>query len=590
MDPSTGDIYAMASYPWFDPNDFSTCAADPEPCRNRAVTDTFEPGSVNKVITAAAALETGAGRRVRPVPRAVADAGRRVHDPRLARPPGGDDDARRHHHASPATSDPPWWPTEVGNDATWRRYMARFGYGEADRDRVPGRGRGLGALRLGRRDPRHRLLRAGRGGDAAADGRRLRHDRQRRTVGRSRGSSAAAKAPTERSTPAPPRADARQVVRPDTAQMLTRMLAEVVKDGTGVEAQIPGYQVAGKTGTVAEDRRIRLLRRPLHGLVRRLPAGRRPTSGDRGVDRRTADRLRGRGRGAAVLGDRPATRSSGWGSRPRPPRAAAALGLSGAMTRPGPRPGARVSSDPVVPSLPPVPVRFPTWWSRRAGRASRRRRALRRRGRVRFARGDARVPLLLRPRRDASTVTTSRPAPRMPARSRPRRGSAGSRRSSARRSSCPRCAAAMGPMSAAVFGHPAGGHDDGRRHGDEREDHDRPTCSRRCCEAAGVRPGVVGTTGARVDGPPDPAGAHHARGARPATAARPDGGRRASRPWRWRSPPTRWTSIRVGRRPVRRRRLHEPLPGPSRLPPVDGRVLRRKGAAVHARAGAARRS
>ena len=41
----------------------------------------------------------------------------------------------------------------------------------------------------------------------------------------------------------------RRVVSPTTADLLTRMLAYVVEDGTGAEAQIPGYQVAGKTGT-----------------------------------------------------------------------------------------------------------------------------------------------------------------------------------------------------------------------------------------------------------------------------------------------------------------------------------------------------
>jgi cell division protein FtsI (penicillin-binding protein 3) len=41
----------------------------------------------------------------------------------------------------------------------------------------------------------------------------------------------------------------RRVVRPTTAQLLTEMLAYVVEDGTGINAQIPGYQVAGKTGT-----------------------------------------------------------------------------------------------------------------------------------------------------------------------------------------------------------------------------------------------------------------------------------------------------------------------------------------------------
>src|SRR5207249_10367496 len=41
----------------------------------------------------------------------------------------------------------------------------------------------------------------------------------------------------------------RRVLRPSTTQTLTEMLAYVVQDGTGVSAQIPGYQVAGKTGT-----------------------------------------------------------------------------------------------------------------------------------------------------------------------------------------------------------------------------------------------------------------------------------------------------------------------------------------------------
>ena len=47
----------------------------------------------------------------------------------------------------------------------------------------------------------------------------------------------------------PPEQRTRRVVSPTTADLLTRMLAYVVEDGTGAEAQIPGYQVAGKTGT-----------------------------------------------------------------------------------------------------------------------------------------------------------------------------------------------------------------------------------------------------------------------------------------------------------------------------------------------------
>ena len=55
MDCRTGAILAMATYPFFDANDFAS--VDPSLTRNRPVTDPFEPGSVLKVITALAALQ-----------------------------------------------------------------------------------------------------------------------------------------------------------------------------------------------------------------------------------------------------------------------------------------------------------------------------------------------------------------------------------------------------------------------------------------------------------------------------------------------------------------------------------------------------
>ena len=56
LDVRTGQILAMASVPTFNP---AKLTGDPEARKNRAVTDIFEPGSVNKVITASAALEEG---------------------------------------------------------------------------------------------------------------------------------------------------------------------------------------------------------------------------------------------------------------------------------------------------------------------------------------------------------------------------------------------------------------------------------------------------------------------------------------------------------------------------------------------------
>lgn len=57
MDPSTGAILAMASWPGLDLNDRSQVSA--EVLRNRAVADIYEPGSTLKAVTVAAAIEEG---------------------------------------------------------------------------------------------------------------------------------------------------------------------------------------------------------------------------------------------------------------------------------------------------------------------------------------------------------------------------------------------------------------------------------------------------------------------------------------------------------------------------------------------------
>ncbi|MBS1911846.1 MAG: PASTA domain-containing protein [Bacteroidetes bacterium] len=55
IDPRTGEILAIASYPTYDPNDLRH--ADQSALRIRAITDMYEPGSTMKIVTAAAALE-----------------------------------------------------------------------------------------------------------------------------------------------------------------------------------------------------------------------------------------------------------------------------------------------------------------------------------------------------------------------------------------------------------------------------------------------------------------------------------------------------------------------------------------------------
>ncbi|MCZ6624191.1 MAG: penicillin-binding transpeptidase domain-containing protein [Deltaproteobacteria bacterium] len=57
VEPFSGEVLALANYPFFNPNSFTRYSS--WQWRNRAVTDSFEPGSTFKAILAAAALEEG---------------------------------------------------------------------------------------------------------------------------------------------------------------------------------------------------------------------------------------------------------------------------------------------------------------------------------------------------------------------------------------------------------------------------------------------------------------------------------------------------------------------------------------------------
>jgi cell division protein FtsI (penicillin-binding protein 3) len=70
----------------------------------------------------------------------------------------------------------------------------------------------------------------------------------------------------------PSRDERRRVLSEETATMLTRMLASVVSTGTGGAAEIPGYQVAGKTGTARKLVDGRYVRRYMASFVGFLPA------------------------------------------------------------------------------------------------------------------------------------------------------------------------------------------------------------------------------------------------------------------------------------------------------------------------------
>jgi cell division protein FtsI (penicillin-binding protein 3) len=268
LDPTTGDVYAMASYPWFDPNRFRDAPKDA--IRNRAVTDMFEPGSVNKVVTAAAALETNAVgvRDVFEVPWLMRVGGYTVHDSHphvVERMTLSDIVAQSSNIGSAMVAE------RVGS-AGLASVLGRFGYGSPTGIDFPGEADGRVPALAMWTDVTRTTVSYGQGISmtplqmaavyaAVANGGELVRPRLvRGTIG-----------PDGRLEPVAA-IQRRRVLSEETASMLTRMLASVVETGTGGAAQIPGYQVAGKTGTARKLVDGRYVQRYMASFVGFLPA------------------------------------------------------------------------------------------------------------------------------------------------------------------------------------------------------------------------------------------------------------------------------------------------------------------------------
>lgn len=268
MDARTGDVYAMASYPWFDPNDFQDAAHDA--IRNRAVTDMFEPGSVNKVVTAAAALENHSVgiHELFEVPSWLRVGGYTVND------------AEPHPIEAMTLGDIVAHSSNIGSamiaertgSAELASVLARFGYGTPTGIGFPGEAGGVVPELLSWTDVTRTTIAYGQGismtplqmaavyATVANDGMWVQPRLVRGTIGEGGALDADGR-------PAP-----RRVLAPPTASMLTRMLASVVELGTGGAAQIPGYQVAGKTGTARKLVDGRYVHRYMASFVGFLPA------------------------------------------------------------------------------------------------------------------------------------------------------------------------------------------------------------------------------------------------------------------------------------------------------------------------------
>jgi len=246
MDPRTGDVLAIATAPTFDPNKAS--AAPARDRGNRAVTDIYEPGSTSKVMTAAAVIQEGAltaSSKVT-VPGVLYRGGSAFHD------------HDKHGTlqltfagvlAKSSNIGTVEAAEKIGPDKLYG-YLKKFGIAEPTGLQFPGESRGLlpevnqwsktsfPTIAFGQGLSMNSVQATSVFATLANGGVRV---QPRLVAGTVDDSGTFAAAPASPST---------RVVSASTARTVSDMLESVVSDeGTAPMAGIPGYRVAGKTGT-----------------------------------------------------------------------------------------------------------------------------------------------------------------------------------------------------------------------------------------------------------------------------------------------------------------------------------------------------
>jgi cell division protein FtsI (penicillin-binding protein 3) len=250
LDPHTGDVLAMANAPSFDANHYADAPAADR--INRAIVDAYEPGSVNKVITAAAAVESGDINlnETFTVPWYLQVSDRLYHD------------AEIHDPETMTLADIVAYSSNIGTIKVAERlgayqigsYLGRFGFGSKVGVGFPGETNGiliptgswsessLPSISIGQGVAVSPLQMAAVYATIANGGVYV---RPRLVLGTSNADGV-----FHRADPSP----TRRVVSEQTAKTVADMLAYGVDVGTGTAAQIPGYWVAGKTGTAQKPK------------------------------------------------------------------------------------------------------------------------------------------------------------------------------------------------------------------------------------------------------------------------------------------------------------------------------------------------
>ncbi|MBX6391728.1 MAG: penicillin-binding protein 2 [Frankia sp.] len=248
MDPRTGDILAMADAPDFDPNNVGQ--ANLQALGNRATGQAFEPGSVNKVITMAAALDRGLITATTPVtvPADIRRGGFTIRD---AEPHGTLELTAAGVLAHSSNIGTVLISEKVG-PAALEETMRAFGLGRPTELGFPGETGGMLASASDWSASQAATIAYGQGMTATAlqmtsvyatiaNGGVRMPPRLVAAIGDPDADGALADVPLAEGT---------RVVSESTARAVSDMLEAVATDqGTAPGAAVPGYRVAGKTGT-----------------------------------------------------------------------------------------------------------------------------------------------------------------------------------------------------------------------------------------------------------------------------------------------------------------------------------------------------